>query len=183
MHFLSVFSKMLRSHWLIYGLSQKWCIAILYCDKTDFEDENKTLTNMIKRLLDISNLYLPISHALSVTSNTESMGKKEHTHALRDMISCITTVAQCLKYFNLSKLFYVCLMRQTLGRHTMAKYLINPWSQVSKFRWPNFHYFRQNWTHDPNCNFFTSEILLYKLRHSQWKNALDNCRNINIYKL
>ena len=46
-------------------------------------------------------------------------------------------------------------MRQTLGRQTMAKYLRNAWSQESKFRWPSFNLFRQNWSHDTNLNIIT----------------------------
>ena len=57
--------------------------------------------------------------------------------------------------FNVSNNFMFFLMRQTLGRQTMAKYLRNAWSQESKFRWPSFILFRQNWSRDTNLKFLS----------------------------
>ena len=85
-------------------------------------------------------------------------------------------------------LHFVFLMRQTLGRQTMANYLWNAWSQESKFRWPNLSEL-VTW-HEFNISFLTKAYFITSGTHI-WKICLitevtaeifKNCSIGNLFK-
>ena len=101
-----------------------------------------------------------------------------------------TTTRSSLCFLNYPNNFMFFLMRQSLGRQTMAKYLRNAWSQESKFIAYLFTsddlvstYFVRTGHMTWIKNFFSNQSLLHNLRHSHTKNMLDSWCHAEIFKI
>ena len=111
-----------------------------------------------------------VMHYFSIGKCIEKSKMLQKSCPLQKDHPLLTLRFELLNHFQ----FFLSSVKESSGRQTVPKYFRNAWSQDSKYRWPYFHLFLHNWSHDPNLSIFSCESSLHSLRHSRMKTALDS---------